>query len=516
MKKYFLLFLSIGVASISCSKNDDEPVVNPDITENPIDPVVETKSRADYPVQDFMWQAMNLYYFYVNDVPNLDEGNYATLDEYVDFIASESNPADFYNNKLLFSEDRFSFLNEDYKTLTAGFSGISKSNGLEYSLARFNNSEVIYGYVRYIVKNSDAATKDIKRGDLFTSINGEPLFFDSPESNNTSLLRNADTYTLGMADFDGNEFVLNGKEVTLTKQEGLVEDPILVNKVLDVGGQKVGYLMYNQFAGNSGEPLNDVFGEFKSEGISDLVLDLRYNPGGLGYITQILGSLIHQPDPLKLFYTRRFNSKYEEALEIQGGLKTNFVADTGTEDNNSEIPLNSLDLNKIYVIATGNSASASELLINGLRPYVEVVHIGSTTVGKNQGSFTLVDSPATGFGYNPDREDEINPNNSWAIQPITSQTENSEGFGDYSAGLPPTIPIDEDFSDLGELGNPTERLLARALQEINGVSAKTNLSAKYPVDMIYSSSLESANGGRLIFRDIPALLSERLQSKLNK
>lgn len=514
MKKYFLLFLSIGTLFVSCSTNDDEPV-DPDTMENPTDPVVETKSRADYPVQDFMWQAMNLYYFYVSDVPNLDEGNYATLDEYVDFISSESNPADFFNNKLVFSEDRFSFLSDDYKTLTAGFSGISKSNGLEYSLARFNNSDVVYGYVRYVVKNSDAAAKGLKRGDLFTSINGQPLFSNS-DGNNTSLLRTADTYTLGMADFNNNEFTLNGKEVTLTKQEGLVEDPILVNKVLDVGGKKVGYLMYNQFAGNSGEPLNDVFGEFKSEAISDLVLDLRYNPGGFGYITQILGSLIHQPDSLKLFYTRRFNSKYEEALEIQGGLKTNFVADTGTNDNNSKKTLNSLDLSKIYVIATGNSASASELLINGLRPYVEVVHIGSTTVGKNQGSFTLVDSPATGFGYNPDREDEINPNNSWAIQPITSQTENSEGFGDYSAGLPPTIGIDEDFSDLGELGDASERLLARALQEISGVSAKKDLSAKHPVDMIYSSSLENANGGRLIFRDIPALLNDKLQSRLNK
>lgn len=514
MKKYFLIGLALLMAVVSCSRNDDEPVVTPDTTENPPNPVDETKSRADYPVQDFMWQAMNLYYFYVNDVPRLDENSFTSLDDYVGFISSEADPADFYNNQLLFSEDRFSFLSDDYKTLTEGFAGISKSNGLEYSLARFNNSDVIYGYVRYVSKNSDAATKDIKRGDLFTTINGEPLFFNSVEDNNTALLRNNDTYTLGMADFNGNEFVLNGKEITLTKQEGFAEDPILVNKVLDVGGKKVGYLMYNQFAGNSGEPLNDVFGEFKSAGISDLVLDLRYNPGGFGYITQILGSLIHQPDPEKLFYTRRFNSKYEEALEIQGGLKTNFVADTGTNDNNSQIPLNSLDLSKIYVIATGNSASASELLINGLRPYVEVVHIGSTTVGKNQGSFTLVDSPATGFGYNPDREDEINPNNRWAIQPITSQTENSEGFGDYSDGLPPTIFIEEDFSELGELGNPTERLLARALQEIDGVSAKRDLSAKHPVDLLYSSSLHKAGGGRLIFRDIPELIANRLQDKL--
>ncbi len=520
MKKYFLLLLAMGLVLVNCKKNDDDPVLDANNIEDPIDPATETKSRADYPVQDFMWQAMNLYYFYQNDVPNLDENSYTTLDEYVDFISSEENPEAFFFDKLVYSQDRFSFLNDDYKELTEGFSGVSKSNGLEFGLARFNNSDIIYGYVRYVVKNSDAATKDIKRGDIFTTVDGNALFFNSAEDNNTNLLfEGNDTYTLGLADFDNNQFILNGKEVSLTKQEGLVEDPILVNKVLEIGGKKVGYLMYNQFAGNSGEPLNETFGEFKSAGITDLVLDLRYNPGGFGYITQILGSLIHQPDTEKVFYSRRYNNTLEEIWEVVGGQKTYFVADTGTQDNNSQTPLNSLNLTKIYVLATGSSASASELLVNGLRPYVEVVHIGSTTVGKNQGSFTLVDSPETGYGYDPDREDAINPNNRWAIQPISSQTENSEGFGDYADGLVPSIQIEEDFDDLGELGDPSERMLARALQEIDGTSSKADLRAKFPVDLISSSSLEKAGGGKLIFRDmpsiqIPAAFSEKFNTNI--
>jgi len=422
---------------------------------------------------------------------------------------------DFYFNKLIYSEDRFSFLNQDYEELAQGFDGVSKSNGLEFGLARYNNTEVIYGYVRYIVKNSDASAKNIKRGDLFTTVNGSALFYNSEDDNNLDLLFGTnDTYTLGLADFANDEFSLNGNEVTLTKQEGLVEDPIHVNKTLDIGGKKIGYLMYNQFAGNSGEPLNDVFGDFKSDGISDLILDLRYNPGGFGYITQILGSLIYQPDPTKVFYNRRYNATLEEAWDYVGGQKTNFVANTGTSDNNSEIPLNSLGLSKVYVLATGSSASASELLINGLRPYVEVIHIGSTTVGKNQGSFTLVDSPETGYGYDPDREDLINPNNRWAIQPITSQTENSEGFGDYSDGLVPTIQFDEDFANLGELGDPSERMLARALQEIDGASSKKDLSAKFPIDFVTGSSLDKAAGGRLIFRDTPSTLPEKFNIKI--
>lgn len=514
MKKYLLLLLLSGAVLVSCNKNDDEPTVNPDTTEEPTDPVVETKVRADYPVQDFMWQAMNLYYFYQGNVPNLSDTRFATLDDYVEFISSESNPADFFLNQLVYSEDRFSFLSDDYKELTQGFSGISKSNGLEFGLSLFGDANDVFGYVRYVVKDSDASTKDIKRGDIFVTVNGTQLYYNSEADNNLDLLFDNDSYTLGMADIINNTITPNGKEVSLTKQEGLVEDPIHVNKVLDVGGKKVGYLMYNQFAGNSGEPLNEVFGEFQSAGISDLVLDLRYNPGGFGYITQILGSLIHRPDTDKVFYNRRFNAKLEEAWEVVGGFKTNFVADTGTNDGNSQIPLNSLDLNKIYVIATGNSASASELLMNGLRPYVDVIHIGTTTVGKNQGSFTFVDDPGGGYFYDEDREDEINPDNQWAIQPIASQTENAEGFGDYADGLNPNIILEEDLADLGILGDPSERMLARALQEIEGLSAKRDFSAKMPVDLISSSSLQRASGGRLLFKDVPASLRQKFKANI--
>lgn len=513
MKKYLLLFLAMGFVLVNCNKSDDN-VIDDVVSEEPTDDTEVVKLRADYPVQDFMWQAMNLYYFYQDDVPNLDEDLF-TLEEYIELLSSEANPEDFFFNKLVFADDRFSFLNDDYKELTQAFSGISKSNGLEFGLARYNNTEVIYGYVRYVIKNSDASTKDISRGELFTAIDGAPLYYNSADDNNTdALFSGNDTYTLGMADFVNDEFILNGKEVSLTKQEGLVEDPVLVNKVLDIGEKNIGYLMYNQFAGNSGETLNNAFGEFKSAGVTDLVLDLRYNPGGFGYITQILGSLIHQSDASKVFYNRRYNTTLEEAWDLVGGQKTYFVADTGTNDDHTQTPLNSLDLKKIYVIATGSSASASELLINGLRPYLEVVHIGSTTVGKNQGSFTLVDSPETGYGYDADNEDLINPDNQWAIQPITSQTENSEGFGDYSEGLVPTIAIDEDFAELGILGDPSERMLARALQEIDGASAKKDLSSKYPVDLISSSSLVKAGGGKLIFRDMPHTLSGKFNSSI--
>ncbi len=516
MKKYFLLLLAFGLIVTSCKKNDDTPV----ISEEPKEETPVVKSVADYPVQDFMWRAMNIYYFWQEDVTDLADNRFTGPSDpaYVSFLGSSTDPEDFFFNKLCNEHsnvvgdnnavDRFSFLSENYKDIVQGFAGVSKSNGVEFGLGAITDSRRLFGFVRYIVPGSDADGKDIKRGDIFIGVNGTDLTRDNYRE---LLFGDSDTYTLNFATIDGT-IAPNGRELSLTKQEGLVENPILVNQVIEHNGIKVGYMVYNQFAGNSGEPLNEAFGELKAQGIDELVLDLRYNPGGFGYITQILGSLIYEANPDKVFYNRRFNNRLEQAWDVVGGDKTNFVADTGTNDGNSNIPLNSLNLSKVYIIATRNSASASELLMNGLRPYVEVVHIGERTVGKNQGSLTLVDSPATGFGYDRDREDEINPDNQWAIQPIVSQTENSEGFGDYSAGLVPNVEIGEDLSQLGSLGDPNERLFARALQEIDASTGKKDFTAKFPVDLISSSSLHRAKGGELVFRDIPMVVKEKVKT----
>ncbi|MGF1560398.1 MAG: S41 family peptidase [Flavobacteriaceae bacterium] len=505
MKKYFLLFLILGIVLVNCKKNDDSPDANPIVSEEPDEETtVEPKLVADYPVQNFMWTAMNAYYFYQADVADLADTRFTTEEGYADFLSSTVNPSDFYFNKLLASADRFSFLNEDYAELANDFAGISKSNGLEFGLSLYGANNDVFGFVRYVVKGSNASSKDIKRGDIFTTVDGQGLFYNSETDNNLDLLfGDNDTYTLGMADIINLTIVPNNKTVTLTKEEGLIEDPILVQETLDIGGQKVGYLMFNQFAGGSGEPLNDAFGRFKTNGVTDLILDLRYNPGGFAHITQILGSLIYGPNPDDLFFKRRFNAKIQATFGPGDG-ETYFVSDTGTFDGSNETPLNSLNLTKIYIIATGNSASASELLINGLRPYLDVVHIGSTTVGKNQGSITFVDDPSNGYFYDPETVNQINPNNRWAIQPIVSQTENSAGFGDYSAGLVPNIQIDEDITELGVLGDMNERLLARAIQELTGISSKMDFTAKIPVDLVTSSSLRGPMGGKLLFIDVPA------------
>ena len=476
MKKYLLLFLAIGLILTSCKKSDDDLTPPDGIDPDPI---------ANVDVQDFMWKAMNFWYFWQADVPNLADDKFPNTDEgieaYTAFLASESDPGVFFDEMLLFSEDRFSFYSEDYKELTQAFSGISKSNGLEFGLVRFSDSDDLFGYVQYIVPNSDASTKDISRGELFTGVNGQTLTIDNYID---LLFGDSDTYTLNMAYLANNTVTQNDKEVELTKLEGLVENPVFLSKTfLDIGGENIGYLVYNGFTNEFDEDLNDAFGDFKAKGVTNLVLDLRYNPGGSVNSARLLSSMIYGTKTDELFLRQRWNAK------IQAELSDSQLTDYFADETNQGTPINTLNLTKVYIIATNGSASASELVMNGLAPYVDVVHIGETTRGKNEFSITMVDDFDGSYIYNPEREANINPDNQWAIQPLVGRNENADGFSDYTSGLVPNIVLEEDLANLGIWGDQNEPLLARAIQEITGASGKRSFEVQMPADVMTSSKM---------------------------
>ncbi|MDH3796223.1 MAG: S41 family peptidase, partial [Flavobacteriaceae bacterium] len=336
MKKFYALLLGL-LLIVSCSKSDDGPG-GPD-------------PNADVTVQDFMWKAMNLWYFWQSDVANLADDRFSTDQEYTNFLAATSDPSDFFFDQLLFNEDRFSFLNSDYTELTQNLSGISRSNGLEFGLFLFQDSDDLFGYVRYIIPNSDASTKDISRGELFTGVDGQSLNIDNYRD---LLFGDNATYTLNMADISDGVISANGKSVELTKQEGLSENPVFIANTLDVNGQKVGYLMYNGFTNEYDEDLNAAFGTFKTEGVTDLVLDLRYNGGGSVNTSRILASMIYGTFTDQLYIKQRWNEKLLDVFDPED-LKDYFAANT-----NAGTPINSLNLSRVFVLVTNSSASASE------------------------------------------------------------------------------------------------------------------------------------------------------------
>ncbi len=325
------------------------------------------------------------------------------------------------------------------------------------------------GFVTYILEGSDAANKDIQRGDLFIGVNGTPLTVN----NYRSLLFSENLeYTLNMGEIQGDDFVLNGTDVALVKEENFQTNPIQINRVLDIDGQKVGYLMYNQFVGTFDEQLNTVFGEFKAAGVTDLILDLRYNPGGSIASCIYLASMIAGDRGSAVFSKEQWNSKLMAYWQEENPSR---LTDRLTAVMEGGIAINSLNLDRLYVLTTSRSASASELLINGLKPYIEVIQIGDTTVGKNVGSITVYDYI--------DNSGNKNPNHKYAMQPIVLKIANSEGFSDYTDGLVPDIMLRESFSNAGILGDEQEPLLKRALDELRGTAtAKGEFPTLYPIE----------------------------------
>lgn len=441
----------------------------------------------DVTVQHFMWQAMNLWYFWQGEVGDLSDSRFTSDAQYTEFLQDHPDPEDFFFDTLLFGEDRFSFLNADYKELVSSLAGVSKSNGLEFGLVQLSGSNDIFGYVQYILPDSDASTKDIQRGDLFTRVDGVQLTV----GNYMNLLFGTnDTYVLGMAHIEGSTIYDDAKEVSLTKVENQVENPILVAKTLDVGGTKVAYLMYNRFLGSFDEQLNAAFGQFKAAGATELVLDMRYNPGGSVNSSRLLASMVYGTNTSEVFIRQRWNDK------IQGQM-TNSQLEDYFANSTGKTPINSLNLDRVFVLATYNSASASELVMNGLAPYVDVIHIGETTRGKNEFSITMVDDLENALVYDSTRENKINPKNSWGLQPLVGRNENADGFYDYTDGLDPEIVLEEDLTNLGQLGEVDEPLLARALQEITGTMAKMDFRVQMPAKAFTSSRVQTPLGDNM-------------------
>lgn len=407
-------------------------------------------------VNDFIWKGLNLYYLWQADVPDLSDKRFANQKELNNFLQGYSKPEALFNAlRVDKSIDRFSWIVSDYLELEGQLQGITKNDGMDFGLyLKDSNSTEIFGWVRYVIPNSDASTKDIKRGAIFYGVNGTQL----TTNNYQSLLLNSENYTLNLADYNNGTITPNGKSVNLTKTV-LNENPIAINKVIEASGHKIGYLMYNGFYPNYDTELNNAFANLKSQGITDLVLDLRYNSGGSIQSATRLASMITGQFTDKIFSKEKWNDKINAYFESEDpdSLKNLFVNKIGST------PLNSLNLTKVYILTTNSTASASELVINGLIPYIDVVQIGDLTTGKNVGSITVYDSPTFG-------KENRNPKHRYAMQPIVLKIVNAADFGDYFDGLPPTYALRENVANLGVLGTTSEPLLSTAIGKITGTA----------------------------------------------
>ncbi len=426
IKKIFSGYLWIFTAAVlldftGCHKND-EPVPNDSVS-------AETRS-----INNFILDNMKYYYLWADFIPGNLNPN------------TEPDPRAFFNKMLYTTDDKWSYITDDYQGLINSFQGVNQTFGYQFKLFREQSGDNIFGIIEYVLPGSPADSAGIKRGDIFISVNNTLL----NTTNYKDLLFGVTHYTLGFADLVDNSITPNGKSSELNAVT-FQEDPIFYTHVYNVGGEKIGYLVYNQFISNYDDELKSVFLDFKSQGINDLVLDFRYDPGGSVNTAEIMASMIAPREVVsqqKVFAKYIWNSTLNDYIvKKEGSDSRNLILKFFTD----ELPEN-LNLKRVYVIITGNTASASELVINALKPYMTVYTIGSNSVGKYTASITLHDQTKS---YN------------WAIQPIVVKLANANDVSDYKNGFTPDFAADDDY--FSELGSLNENMLATAISQITGI-----------------------------------------------
>ena len=407
----------------------------------------EKAESPDRYVNSWIYQEMKTYYLWNDQMPSSPNHS--------------QKPEDFFES-LLFNRgqatgDRFSWIQENYVELLQMLDGITPSDiGFEYvGYLKATGSEEVIAQIAYVKPNTNAKALGLKRGDWFTKVNGIAL-----NTSNWRDLLSANDHSATITFVNTASGITT--DITVAKQTNYAEDPVFFDQIYNVDGHIIGYLVYNFFAAGPNnsynKKLNEVFGNFKSAGITELVLDLRYNNGGSMESATLLGSMIvPNLNTNNVFCTVQYNELLQNEIIKRYG--PDYLIDKQANKLPSGEAINNVgnSIQKLYVLTSSKTASASELLINSLMPYMSNIFlIGYTTVGKNVGSFSIYE--------------ENDPKNKWGMQPITLRYFNKDGKADFLSGFAPHIE-DRDNGEKLNLGDPNEQMLKKAIAHITGTYA---------------------------------------------
>lgn len=456
--------LLLGAALTGCGKNDPEGGGG------------SAGSHTDAKANEWILEKMADEYLYNKYAKSLKKPNYNVESEtfFKSLLSYDSKDND---GKHTGSKNYFySYMERTLDGKSFSLATTSKTTyGLEFMFFTISN----VAKVLYVTKNSPAYAAGLKRGDLIKAINGSALS-----------LSNYMTLESGLAVAltvlrDGAEITLNVGSAVAMNVSPVFLDTVYVD---NASGHKTGYLVYNDFDTGPKGPvegdytydmqLKAVFRKFKAAGVKDLVLDLRYNPGGYLSSCNLLASMIVPASKLgvgagagEVFSISVYSDNSKSLLK--------FLPASGSTDAMKNVGDCNLNLSRLYVITGMWTASASEMIVNGLRPYMTVNLIGVATEGKNVGSYPI--------------ESKLHK---MTLHPITFRIYNANNSSDYSNGFSPNTYKNELSSStirFYDLGDTDEMLLNEALAQISGVrsSASAAFTKSLPNSEEVRSSIES-------------------------
>jgi carboxyl-terminal processing protease len=445
--KYLLFFFFFsGLLLAGCHK--DEVTPGEDTTK-------DVASATTLKVNGFIKEVMTDVYLWYDKMPTID-------------IKYETDSKAYFN-KLLYTDDKWSYITDDAASFVNSLQGIEKTYGYSLAFGRFTNASGgftgnYFAIVEYVYPNTPASKAGFTRGDLIIKLNDGNI----TSSNYLQLLSGTSiSVTKGTLTSSG---IATAGSLSLIAEE-LNLDPVLMYKIIEREGRKIGYLVYLQYISSYDETsLKTALEYFKTNQITDLVLDLRYNPGGYTTAAQYLCSSIaplSAVDNNSTLVTYQWNNKYQSywiSKQRDDQLGVNF---------DSSVPVK-LGLSKVYVLTGYGTASASELTITGLSPYMNVTLVGDTTYGKYTASFTIL--PEDWYDNATTYSDFKN----WGLQPIVIRYANANGVTDFKNGFAPNYKVNDELLPAYPLGDLTEPLLKKAVETITGVQISAIKKAEVP------------------------------------
>lgn len=408
---------------------------------------------TDKEVNEWIEETLRDDYLWYEDIPAKDRLNYYSAPE--TFFTSLLSLKD--GKEMNGSHHYFSTIEKKEGTTKAG-SNVNSTYGFEYALGSgvaYSSRKINAAWVLYVLPDSPASEAGLKRGDWVIGVNS-----DTPNITDFAELSSGAAATLLLAKYSEDEGrLVADRKIQITAARDVEDTPFLLDTVYTRYGKRIGYLVYNHFSAGPDENntrdvtyntrMKAIFNRFKSQGVEEFVLDLRFNGGGLVTCAQLLSSLLAPESALgKTFCKMVPNSKHTNETRTLNFLK------------GSEVASDNLNLKRLYVLTGQQTASSSEAVINCLIPYMgkeNIRLIGMKTIGKAVGSEPFGEDGE--YGY--------------LLHPITLRIYNADGNADYENGFVPDEEINEiTFGNtLYPLGDVREYLLSRALTRITGRSS---------------------------------------------